>query len=67
MVRHMRTKNLECLEVVDEDVGEPELLHQLQVDRNHGVVSLRGQPRYVPRVLTVKVLSRKKAEFASIL
>ena len=27
--------HLECLEVVDEDVWQPELIDQLEVDRNH--------------------------------
>ena len=27
--------NLECFEVVDEDVGEPELIDELQIDWNH--------------------------------
>ena len=34
--------HLECLEVVDKDIGEPEMVDQLQVDRDHGVHAVSG-------------------------
>ena len=30
-------KNLKCFQVVDEDVGQPEVVDKLQVDGEHGV------------------------------
>ena len=34
--------HLECLEVVDKDIGEPEMVDQLQVDGDHGVHAVAG-------------------------
>ena len=34
--------HLECLEVVDKDIGEPEMVDQLQVDGDHGVHAVTG-------------------------
>ena len=34
--------HLECLEVVDKDIGEPEMVDQLQVHGDHGVHAVAG-------------------------
>ena len=62
---------LECLEIVDEDIWKPEMVDELQVDRDHGArvggVDLLGealrnvQPRLPPH--HVKIGTKLHAVF----
>ena len=62
---------LECLEIVDEDIWKPEMVDELQVDRDHGArvggVDLLGealgnvQPRLPPH--HVKIGAKLHAVF----